>query len=63
MTEKYVVSLIMEGHNTAPTEIGVLREERLYHPEEWKRQERHVRKKNRESKLANYWKEAAAFHK
>jgi hypothetical protein len=34
MTEKYVVSLIMEGHNTAPTEIGVLREERLYHPEE-----------------------------
>jgi hypothetical protein len=34
MTEKYVVSLIMEGHNTASTEIGVLREERLYHPEE-----------------------------
>jgi hypothetical protein len=47
----------MEGHNTAPTEIGVLREERLYHPEEWKRQERHVRKKKNQT--ANYWKEAA----
>jgi hypothetical protein len=33
MTEKYVVSLIMEGHNTAPTEIGVLGKEGLYHPE------------------------------
>ena len=33
MTEKYVVSLIMKGHNAAPTEIGVLRKEGLYHPE------------------------------
>jgi hypothetical protein len=38
MAEKYVVSLVVEGHNTAPAEIGILREERLDHPAQWKRQ-------------------------
>lgn len=33
MTEKNIVSLIMEGHNSPTTEIGFLREKRLYHPE------------------------------
>lgn len=33
MTEKNIVSLIMEGHNSPTTEIGFSREKRLYHPE------------------------------
>jgi hypothetical protein len=44
MTEEYVVSLIMEGHNTAPTKIGVLGEKGLYHSEKWIRKETHVNK-------------------
>jgi len=44
MTEKYVVSLIMEGHDAAPTEIGVLGKEGLYHPEKWIKQQTHVKK-------------------
>ena len=44
MTEKYVVSLIMEGHDAAPTEIGVLGKEGLYHPEKWIREQTHVKK-------------------
>jgi hypothetical protein len=36
VTEKYVVSLIMESHNSATTKIGVLWEKRLYHPESGK---------------------------
>lgn len=36
VTEEYVVTLIMEGYNSATTKIGVLREKRLYHPEKGK---------------------------
>jgi hypothetical protein len=34
VTEKYVVSLIMEGRNSSTTKVGVLWEKRLYHPED-----------------------------
>jgi hypothetical protein len=36
VTEKYVVSLIMEGRNSSTMKVGVLWEKRLYHPEDKK---------------------------